>query len=167
MFWHVLHTAPNAESQICKYLAAQGLEGYAPRFPAPPRTRRGSVRDRRARWVFPCYLFVSLPPGFSRWDVIRWAPGVRRVLQQDGLPATVSDHVIDHLHRRLAEGTLDLPRSGFTRGQRVLIERGPLAAVDAIFERELDAPARVRILIRLLGRDIPVEVSAELLRPTG
>jgi hypothetical protein len=49
----------------------------------------------------------------------------------------------------------------------VLIERGPLAAVDAIFERELDAPARVRILIRLLGRDIPVEVSAELLRPTG
>jgi hypothetical protein len=39
--------------------------------------------------------------------------------------------------------------------------------VDAIFERELDAPERVRILVRLLGRPLSVEVDPAILRPAG
>ncbi len=165
--WHVMHTAPHAELQICKYLSVQGLESYAPKFPPAGRTRRGSVRDRRHRWVFPCYLFVNTPEGFTRWDVIRWAPGVRRVLQQDGVPAPVTEEVIAHLRRRLAERSFGLSRPRFAPGQYVLVESGPLAAVDAIFERELDARSRARILVRLLGRQIPVELDAALLRPVG
>src|SRR4030088_624247 len=87
--WHVVHVSPNGEPQVCKYLGLQGIEAYAPRFPAPPRTKPGSVRDRRQRWVFPGYVFFKIAAGFERSDLIRWAPGVRRMLQEGGGAATL------------------------------------------------------------------------------
>jgi transcription antitermination factor NusG len=165
--WHVLHTAPQAEPQVCKFLAVQGLDTYAPQFLPPTRTKRGSVRDRRRRWVFPGYLFLKVPDGFMQWDVIRWAPGVRRLLQEEGAPAVLADSIIEHLRLRLAENRFSTPRQTFHPGQRVLIERGPLAAVDAIFDSELDARARVRVLVQLLGRQVAVEIDPAALRPAG
>jgi hypothetical protein len=39
--------------------------------------------------------------------------------------------------------------------------------VDAIFDKELDAPDRVRILVQLLGRPMSVEVDPTILRAAG
>ena len=162
--WNVLHTSPHGEPQVCKFLALHGVESYAPEFPPPPRTRPGSVRDRRPRWVFPGYVFFRIPQGFSRWDLIRWAPGVRRLLQEDGVPAIIPDEVVQHLSTRLTERVLTPVRSAFTAGAPVVVDRGPLRMVDAIFERQLRAPERVRILIQLLGREVPVEIDAATIR---
>ena len=103
--WNVLHVAPNGEPQVCKYLGLHGIEGYAPQFPPPTRTRAGSVRDRRRRWVFPGYVFCKIADGFTQWDLIRWAPGVRRMLQEDVLhvaredvEATADDEVLLPVH---------------------------------------------------------------------
>lgn len=162
--WTVLHTAPRSEAEVCKFLALQGGECYTPQFPPPPRTRPGSVRDRKHRWVFPNYIFFKVPPGFTRWDTIRWAPGVRRLLQEDGRPAIIDDAVVARIQRRLAERTLQPARARFRRGQPVVIEQGPLRMVDAIFDRELDAAARVRILVQIFGRQVAVEVDPADLR---
>jgi transcription antitermination factor NusG len=162
--WKVLHVAPNAEPPVCKYLGLHDIEGYAPRFPPPPRTKPGSVRDRKSRWVFPGYVFVKIEDGFARWDVIRWAPGVRRMLQADGEPGTVDDSVVDHVRRRLAERSLTPIRPLLHKGQSVVIQSGPLRMVDAIFERNLDASGRVQVLIQLLGRPLAVEVDAAIVR---
>jgi transcription antitermination factor NusG len=121
------------------------------------------VRDRRPRWVFPGYLFIQPPGDFERWDAIRWAPGVRRLLQVDGAPAVVQESVIDHLRRRLADHSLSSARPMFKPGDRVVIQRGPLALVDAIFTCELSAPSRVQILVDLLGRPINVRVDPAIL----
>jgi transcription antitermination factor NusG len=165
--WHVLYAAPQCEPQVCKFLALHGVDGYAPQFPAPPRTRPGSVRARKHRWVFPGYVFVRPPEGFAQWDLIRWAPGVRRMLHADGGPAVLSEDIIDHLRQRLAAGSLRRDRPQFSPGQPVAILSGPLRMVDGIFERELDATSRVRILVQLLGRPLSVEVDAAILKPTG
>jgi transcriptional antiterminator RfaH len=165
--WRVLHVSPHGEAQVCKYLSAHALENYAPQFPPPSRTRPGSVRDRRFRWVFPGYVFLRPPEGFSQWDLIRWAPGVRRFLQQDGDAALLPDEIVDHIRRRLAERSLQMPAPRFKRGQPVMVQSGPLRMVDAIFESELDAPSRVRILVHLLGRPLTVEVDPAILRAAG
>jgi hypothetical protein len=39
--------------------------------------------------------------------------------------------------------------------------------IDAIFEGELDAPSRVRLLVQLLGRPLSVEVDLAILRAAG
>jgi transcription antitermination factor NusG len=165
--WKVLHVAPNAEPAVCKFLGWQDIEGYAPRFPAAPRTKAGSVRDRKSRWVFPGYVFFKIENGFARWDLIRWAPGVRRMLQADGEPGTVEDSVIDHLRLRLAERSLTPIRPQLRQGQSVVIESGPLRMVDAIFQKNLDASGRVQVLIQLLGRPLAVEVDAAIVRAAG
>jgi transcription antitermination factor NusG len=165
--WGVLQVAPNGEHQACEFLRSVQVEAYAPRFPAPRRTKPGSVRHRRRRWVFPGYVFFKIGPDSTPWNVIRGAAGVRRVLQSDGSPATVGDQVIDHLNRRLAEGSIRESRSAFVRGQFVHIEHGPLAAVDAIFDRELDRSDRVQILISLFGRQLPLTIDPKALRATG
>lgn len=165
--WHVLHAAPNCEPQVSKYLGLHGVEAYAPQFPPPPRTKAGSVRDRKHRWVFPGYVFFKIGEGFSSWDLIRWAPGVRRMLQEDGAPATLSDDVITHLRLRLAERQLTPVRASLYKGQRVVIESGPLRMVDAIFEKNLDASQRVQVLVQLLGRPLAVELDAAIVRAAG
>jgi transcriptional antiterminator RfaH len=165
--WHVLHTAPNCEQKVYKFLAVQGLEAYAPQLPAPRGTRAGSVRAQRRRWLFPAYVFVKLPEEFAQWDLVRSAPGVRRMLQEDGGPAVVSESVIEHLRRRIAERSLWQRGPRFVRGQAVSIDSGPLAALDAIFDRHLDAPARVQVLVRLLGRQILVRIDPAVLRAAG
>jgi transcription antitermination factor NusG len=167
--WHVLHAAQNCEPQVCKYLGLHEIEGYAPQFPPPPRTKPGSVRDRKRRWVFPGYVFFKIEEGFSRWDLIRWAPGVRRMLQGDAAPATLSDEVIERIRLRLAERQLTPPRATLYmyKGQRVVIESGPLRMVDAIFEKNLDASQRVQVLVQLLGRPLTVELDAAIVRAAG
>ena len=165
--WHVAYASPHCEPQVCKYLAVHGVESYAPQFPPPPRTRAGSVRDRKHRWVFPGYVFFRIPTGFVDWDTIRWAPGVRRVLQQDGGPALLTDEIVARLRQRLAERSMSLAGRRFHQGQAVTIQSGPLRMVDAIFETELETSARVRILINLLGRPVPVDVDAAMVRAVG
>ena len=165
--WHILHASPNGEPQVCAFLGLNGIEAYAPRFAAPPRTRPGSVRDRQRRSVFPGYVFLKLGEGFADWDLIRWAPGVRRMLEVDGAPGTVDDVIVDHIRRRVAERSLNPTRGTFRKGQPVVIESGPLRMVDAVFDASLDAPARVQVLVTLLGRPLTVEVDPAILRAAG
>jgi transcription antitermination factor NusG len=165
--WHVLHTAPHCEQAVAKFLTVHSIESYTPEFPTPARTKPGSVRDRRHRWVFPCYVFFKTPEAFALWDTIRWAPGVRRLLHQDGKPGLIAESVIEQLRGRLAERSLTPVRERFQVGQAVVIERGPLGMVDAIFERHLSGAARVQILIHLLGRPLSVTIDPAILRPAG
>jgi transcription antitermination factor NusG len=162
--WCVLRSASHHELHVCKQLAGYGIETYAPEFPRPARTQPGSVRDRRHRWVFPGYVFFRLPITVDGWRVIRWAPGVRGILEVDGGPGALPDVVIRHLQRRIGSMTLDPAGVAFKRGEPVVVERGPLAAVDAIFDRELDSPARVQILVQMMGRELPVQIDPRNLR---
>ena len=165
--WHVLHAAPKREPHVCKFLAIQGLRSYAPTFQRSGHTRPGSVRDGRHRWIFPGYVFFQAPEEYSRWDTLRWAPGVRQLLHQDGRPAEIDDAVIEHLQLRLATARPPHPGAGYCTGQSVIVEHGPLAMVDALFDQCLKTSDRVRILVHLLGRLVPVEVDATVLRPAG
>jgi transcription antitermination factor NusG len=163
--WNVVHTNPNQEAPVARFFQLQGIEVYAPQFAAPARTRPRSVRGRRHRWIFPGYLFIKAPADFSRWDLVQRGPGVRRLLTQGGSPSVVDEAVIDRLRSR--SSAAPQARPAFHTGQRLVIERGPLAMVDAIFDRELNSSERVQVLVHLLGRPMAVAVDAAILRPAS
>jgi transcription antitermination factor NusG len=77
------------------------------------------------------------------------------------MPSLVSQSVIDRIGERLAQPQRPLP---FRKGQPVLIQGGPLAMVDAIFDRELNTSERVQVLVTLLGRPMTVAIDAAMLR---
>jgi transcription antitermination factor NusG len=165
--WNVVHTKPNYEAHVSKFLGVHGIESYAPHFAPPGRTRPGSIRDRRRRLVFPGYVFLRVPHQFCRWDLVQWAPGVRRVLTANGAPATVPEAVLERIRARAFEEVSFDRRVAFSPGQRVVIERGPLAMVDAIFDKALNTSERVQVLVHLLGRPMAVAVDATILRPAS
>ena len=166
--WHVVQTAPRCELHVAQLLRLQGHLPDLPEFHRPPGMRAGSVRDRRSRLVFPGYVFVKVPAGLERWADVRWAPGVRRILLDGEEPAVVADEVMEHLRHRLAELKIRVPgRAHFAPGQPVVIERGPLAAVDAIFDRELDSRSRVQVLVQMMGRRLPVTIDVNDVRQAG
>jgi transcriptional antiterminator RfaH len=165
--WHVVSTAPSTELQVCRFLALRGVESYAPEFRQPRRTRPGSVRDGRHHWLFPGYVFFRAPTDFSAWHLVYWAPGVRQLLRNGAVPAVMDDAVLEELRQRLATTQPRHLGAAFRPGQRVRVEGGALAMIDAVFDRCLEAPDRVRILVQLLGRQIPVDVNATILNATG
>jgi transcription antitermination factor NusG len=162
--WYVLRSAPHRELLVCKQLDEYGIETYAPEFPRGGRTRPGSVRDKRHRWVFPGYVFFRPPEDSDGWRIVRWAPGVRGILEVDGGPGALSDLVVRHLQRRIANMTTAPLPVPFKQGEPVVVERGPLAEVDAIFDRALDSPTRVQILVQMMGRELPVQIDPSYLR---
>jgi transcription antitermination factor NusG len=162
--WCVLRSAPHRELLVCKQLDGYGIETYAPEFSRGSRTRPGSVRDRRHRWVFPGYVFFRPPADSDGWRIVRWAPGVRGILEVDGGPGALSDVVVRHLQRRIADMTMAPTAAPFKQGEPVVVERGPFAAVDAIFDCQLDSPARVQILVQMMGRELPVQIDPSYLR---
>lgn len=165
--WYVANTAPGNELKICRFLALHGMESYAPEFSHPRRTRPGSVRDGRHHWMFPGYVFFRSPSSFAAWRLVHGAPGVRQVLRNGSEPAVMDDAVLGELRERLATAQPRHPGAGFQAGQRVRVDAGALAMIDAVFDRCLEASDRVRILVQLLGRQIPVDVSATILSAAG
>ena len=89
------------------------------------------------------------------------------MLQEDASPAILPDDVVDRIRLRLAERQLTPPRASLYKGQRVVIQSGPLRMVDAIFERNLDASQRVQVLVQLLGRPLTVELDPAIVRAAG
>jgi transcription antitermination factor NusG len=162
--WWVLQTMPKREPLVCRQLAIQGLDHYAPELPPCGRTRLGSVRHQRRRMIFPGYVFCRPAESACAHVAVKWAPGVVRVLGDGDTPARVSDAVVRHIRRRVAEQAAGVQTSGFRNGQRVLIESGPLASLDAIFDRDLNASARVRILVEMMGRTVPMDIAGWHLR---
>src|SRR5438552_17099740 len=135
--WNVAHTNLHQEAQVATFLGLHQIEAYAPQFAPPARTRAGSVRDRRQRLVFPGYLFLRVPPRFARWDLVHWAPGVRRVLTDGGSPARVQDGIVERIRERLLEEAGRRTRLAFTPRQRLVIERGPLAMAGGVLRKAL------------------------------
>ena len=150
-FWSVVQTESQRESVAAKFLRQQGFESYLPRI-----AMKSSGRERIVP-LFPAYLFVTI---IDRWYSIRWTVGVLRILTVDGIPARIGDKVMAAIQKREGEnGLIKLPQApGIRRGQPVRMVRGSFAERVGVYDG-MSGPDRVRVLIELLGRSVPVSVA--------
>ncbi len=154
--WVVLKTQPRREMLAAEAVLAGGGESFVPYLPQP--SRGGRVVP-----VFPGYLFAHVA---SAGDLlpIRSAPGIAYVLPRSGTPALIPEHVVDALRGQ----TADAPAYTTLRhGDRVVIEEGPFRWMEAVFDRQLNAAGRVRILMALVHRTVALQVDEQLLKRVG
>lgn len=156
--WYALYTKPKKEHQVNTYLQGQGIVTYL-----PTEKRKIRRRDRPDDVVFfPCYLFARLDLETRPRSSLDWMPGVRRIVSLGDQPAPVPDDLVALIQARLRDKSAD--KSGgygeFKPGDRVRIVGGPLHDLDAIFDRPASGAERVRVLLDVMGRLTPVEVSA-------
>jgi transcriptional antiterminator RfaH len=155
--WYVVQTQPHAEGKAAAHLSRQGFEVYLPRY----RKRRRHARriETVQAPLFPRYLFVRMDIAAQRWRCIHSTVGVTRLVCNGEDPAPVGDDVIAALHAREgADGLVRLaPQRRFVPGEPVRILDGALASCLGLYDGMADVD-RVRVLLDLLGRKVPVVV---------
>lgn len=151
--WYVLHAKPHKEQCVAVHLRRRKLNAYLPLVCANPVNPRAA----RERPFFPGYLFVKMDLESVGVGAIQWTPGLVRLVEFGGQPASVPDAFIFDLQRRVGrirdEG--GLAYDGLERGTPVRITSGPFAGYEAVFDSRLSGTERVRVLLGLMEQVQP------------
>ena len=155
--WFAVLTRPNQERRARVNLERQGFACFLPEV---ENTRRSRIEA-----LFPRYLFLKATPGVQNLSTIRSTRGVSTLVRFGERLATVPERIVETIRNRVdpETGLVRLPRLALHPGDRVSVDAGPLAGVEAVFKAP-SSRQRVLLLMELLGRQITVEVDALSLR---
>lgn len=161
--WYALQSKPNKEDSLFQQLESQGIEVFFPRI----RVHPVNPRAKKIKAYFPGYMFVRADLAAVGISTFQWMPFARGMVSFDQEPATVPDGLIGAIRRRVDEVNKAGGEvfDGLHKGDTVMIEDGPFAGYEAIFDVRLPGSERVRVLIKLLSqRQVPVELHAGQIR---
>jgi transcription antitermination factor NusG len=160
--WYVVRSKPRRERYVQDQLSGQGLEVFFPAVKVHPV----NPRSARERAYFPSYLFVHTDLITFGANRLRWLPAAVGLLEFGGEPAVVPDLLIVQLKHKIAsiQAAGGLVFADLNPGDTVRITSGPFAGYDAIFDLRLKSSERVRVLLDLLRRQVPLELDAGSIR---
>jgi transcriptional antiterminator RfaH len=156
--WYVVYSKPQKEDYAQFHLRSKGLEVFFPRLLLPETVKP----RRRVVPLFPNYLFVRLNLLSDEYYWASWSPGVSRIVNFNGHAASIEDPVIDILRVRADSQGIISARSNLKGGQEVRICSGPLEGLLGIIQEPPSARGRVKLLLKLLNRQMNVEVPVHL-----
>lgn len=161
--WYAMRSKPNKEDFLASQFQAHGVEVFFPVL----RVNPVNPRSRRLRPYFPNYLFVHVDLEAVNVSSLRWMPGASGLVSFDGKPASVPDLLIASVRRQVDEHNENFMERGrnFRRGDKVMIQDGPFAGYEAVFDTHISGQDRVRVLLSLLqSRQLPVELAGRQIR---
>ena len=109
--------------------------------------------------LFPGYLFGR----FHLNDRVRvlQAPGVKQILGIGNTPAPISEEELANLKMLVAANPVMVPWPYLRAGQRVNIDRGPLAGVKGFVVRAEEGSLRIVVSVDLLQRSVATEIDRD------
>ena len=159
--WIVISTNPRREDFAMLNLKQQGYSIYCPLI--VKRIKHARRTYDALRPLFPGYIFMERPDSQQRWRPILGTPGVRSVLRNGEVPATLPVGFVQNLKVREVDGAIRAPETPFEAGQAVAISGG---VFDGLIGKilHLQDPDRVLVLLNLLNRHTKVRIDAKKLR---
>lgn len=154
--WYVARLKWRTEQRTASILSAKQIRVFLPQIRRPPRP----VGRPASQLLFPGYAFLWVDLRSEEGLIARSSPGVQYLLGHQGAPAVVPDDLVEAIRRRAELEDSQRGPAGFRAGESVRVLAPHLRDVEAIFDRSLNAAGRVRVFIEILGRRVPVEVSA-------
>ena len=157
--WYVVYSKPHKEEQAQFHLRMKNLDVFFPRLDLV----RVAEKRKRIIPLFPNYLFVRihLPTEFH---YVSWSPGVKRIVSFGDRPIPLDERVVDFLRQQTDPEGVIKSRSQLRPGQEVEIRGGPFNGLIAIIQDPPDAKGRVKILLKLLSRQISVKLGVEFIK---
>jgi transcriptional antiterminator RfaH len=148
--WYVVHTKPRQEARAEVHLQRQGFSCYLPYIKQQRKRNQQSVASVEP--LFPRYLFIRLNLLCDNIAPIRSTQGATGLVCFGGQPAAVPAPFITALQNATgACGYIEpAEEAPFNKGERVVIETGPLAGLTGIFQATT-SHERVIVLLELLG----------------
>ena len=162
MHWYLIHTKPRQELRALENLQRQGYECYLPLLPTEKiQQKLVAIVDEP---LFPRYLFIRLDSSQSgkSWTPIRSTLGVSKLVTFGMEPAKV-DHALIEFLRESEAKISEQPQRLFDVGDRVLVNDGPFAGIEAIYQMS-NGEGRVMVLIELLSKPVKVVMAPQSLK---
>lgn len=153
--WFVVQTKPASETRAEHNLQNQGIETFLPQYEAYQLC--GGKLQRCIKPLFPSYLFSRFDLDLHYYQV-KWTRGVNKILGNGIHPIPVSDHVVETIKNRIGKDNLVILDDEWKEGDPVRILSGPFKDLRGVFQRVMSEKGRVRILLNLIGVDIPVTI---------
>ena len=157
--WYVVYSKPHREEQAQFHLGLKNIESFFPRLHLPGTT------DKKKRIValFPNYFFVRIHLA-TEFHYVVWSPGVKRLVCFSDTPVPIDESLVQFLQQNADNRGVIEARSQLRRGQEVEISGGPFDGLMGIIEDPPDAKGRVRILLKLLSRQVSVKLGVEFIK---
>ncbi|MDU8914013.1 transcription termination/antitermination protein NusG [Aestuariicoccus sp. MJ-SS9] len=155
--WFVAQLKPNGLSRAQRNLERQGYRHFSPY--RQKTARRGATVVSSSQPLFPGYIFVQFDPEHPGWQAIGYTRGISRLVLSDirrprSLPASFMSGLIERCDER---GAITPLEADFHVGDRIRVLAGPFSEIVSTIEK-LEPGERLRILIDLMGRKVPVKV---------
>jgi transcriptional antiterminator RfaH len=154
--WFVIHTKPRDEHRVKNHFGGMGIETL---LPLCEDFRYSHDRMFRVLYpLFPNYLFAKLNLEYHYYKV-KWTRGVNRILGIGNEPTPISEIAIQMLKDRMDDGDTVKLLADFQNGDLVQVTSGPFKDLVGVFQKGLSSGTRVRILLNLIGVEVPVQIS--------
>ena len=161
--WYAMRSKPNKEEFLAGQFEAHGINVYYPRVRVAPVNSRA----RKIRPYFPGYLFVQVDLDRVNASTLQWMPGASSLVSFGGEPASVPEALIATLKKQVdGLNASTKPGAGNLKpGDPVIVQEGPFAGYEAIFDSRIAGKDRVRVLLRFLQwRRVPLELRDQQIR---
>ena len=154
--WYVIHTKPGDEDRVRTNLQNQEIETFLPLVETYQYCSGKMVPKVKA--LFPNYLFANLDLEADYYKV-KWTRGVNRILGSGNEPVPISAKVIQAIKERSGKDNLIKLEDELREGDVVQVNSGPFKSLRGVFQKMMSSKGRVRILLSLIGVDVPVQIS--------
>ena len=154
--WYVVQTKPANEERVKGNLLNQEIEAFLP-FLGTYQYSNGNM-VQRIKPLFPNYLFARLDL-MAHYYKVKYTRGVSKILGNGEGPTPISESVIGTIKDRIGEDNLVKLEDDLQEGDLVQVTSGPLKDLVGVFQTRMSAKGRVKILLSLIGVDVPVQLS--------
>lgn len=146
--WYILHSKPNKEEFVLQQLGLRNITAYYPYIKAEP----ANPRSRKIKPYFPGYLFVNANLDLIGTSALKWIPGTLGLVSFGNELATVSDDLLQPIRDHIDQINKTYGNSfrNFSPGDKVIIQSGPFAGYQAIFDSYVPGHERVQVLLQML-----------------
>jgi len=154
--WFVIQTKPGNEHRVEVNLSNQEMEVFLPLLESFQYSSQKMIQ--RIKPLFPNYLFAKLDIE-AHYYKVKWTRGVSKILGIGSEPTPISEKVIQTIKERMGENNLVRLDDGLAQGVVVQFTSGPFKDLMGVFDKKMSDGKRVKVLLNLIGVDVPVQVS--------
>ena len=153
--WFVVQTKSADEHRVETHLLNQKIETFLPLIET--HLYRNGKMVQIIKPFFSNYLFARLDLKLHYYKV-KWTRGVSKLLGSGDGPVPISDKVIQTIKERTGKDNLVKLEKELKEGDLVQITSGPFKEFNGIFQQKMSDNGRVRILLNLIGVEVPVQI---------
>ncbi len=155
-FWYVIQTKPGNEERAKTNLDNQGIQTFLPFF-ENHQYCNGKIIPR-IQPLFPNYFFAKIDLELHYYKV-KWTRGINKILGSGNFPTPVSETVIQTIKDRSGKDNIVKLEDELKDGDAIQVTSGPFKNLSGIFKKMISGKGRVKILLSLIGVNMPVQIS--------